>query len=82
MAPPTLGRPAGNLWPRGQVIRENYAAGRTVRDNLENIPDRLCGQLSAETDVAVVRALLADEIRSTLESLTKILRQGAPREKR
>ncbi len=46
-----------------------FTRGRTVRDNLLNIPDRLAATLAAETDVDRVHHLLSVEIRKALEEL-------------
>ena len=53
-----------------EVDRAGFALTRTVRDNLQNIPDRLAEQLAVETDPTRARSGLAEEIRRALVSLT------------
>jgi len=58
------------LVERRAVEAQQFRIGRQVRDQLENIPPRLCGILAAETDQHKVFNLLMREIRQTLEDLT------------
>lgn len=64
---------AGLTLARADVRRAEYEAGKTIRENLENIPDRLCGQMAVETDPAVCRAIMAAEIRRALAQLADTL---------
>jgi pyruvate/2-oxoglutarate dehydrogenase complex dihydrolipoamide acyltransferase (E2) component len=57
------------LVSRDEVQVAAFTRGRTVRDNLLNIPDRLAATLAAETDVDRVHHLLSVEIRKALEEL-------------
>jgi pyruvate/2-oxoglutarate dehydrogenase complex dihydrolipoamide acyltransferase (E2) component len=57
------------LVSRDEVQVAAFTNGRTVRDNLLNIPDRLAATLAAETDVDRVHDLLSVEIRRALEEL-------------
>lgn len=68
---------AGKTFLRADVRRAQYEVGKTIRENLDNIPTRLCGQLAVETDPEVCRALLAAEIRRALEVLADILEEVA-----
>lgn len=66
-----LERATGELLSRKAVGQAWFAAGRQIRDNLENLPDRLAGPLAAETDQAAVFALLTNEVHQVLDMLTK-----------
>ncbi len=57
------------LVSRDEVQVAAFTNGRTVRDNLLNIPDRLAATLAAETDADRVHHLLSAEIRRALEEL-------------
>jgi pyruvate/2-oxoglutarate dehydrogenase complex dihydrolipoamide acyltransferase (E2) component len=57
------------LVSRDEVQVAAFTNGRTVRDNLLNIPDRLAATLAAETDSDRVHHLLSAEIRKALEEL-------------
>jgi len=57
------------LVSRDEVQVAAFTRGRTVRDNLLNIPDRLAATLAAETDVDRIHHLLSVEIRRALEEL-------------
>ena len=57
------------LLSRDEVQVAAFTRGRTVRDNLLNIPDRLAATLAAETDVDRVHHMLSTEIRKALEEL-------------
>jgi hypothetical protein len=46
-----------------------FTKGRTARDNLLNIPDRLAAQLAAESDADKVHQILTGEIRKALDEL-------------
>lgn len=58
------------LVSRDEVQVAAFTNGRTVRDNLLNIPDRLAATLAAETDADRVHHLLSAEIRRALEELS------------
>jgi hypothetical protein len=57
------------LVSRDEVQVAAFTNGRTVRDNLLNIPDRLAATLAAETDADRVHHILSAEIRKALEEL-------------
>ena len=46
-----------------------FTKGRTARDNLLNIPDRLAATLAAESDADKVHQILTGEIRKALDEL-------------
>lgn len=68
---------AGLVVPRAEMRRANYEVGKAVRENIENIADRICGQLATMTDPVAIRALLAAEHRRALDSLADQLEQEA-----
>jgi hypothetical protein len=52
------------------VQKEAFALGRSVREALANLADRLSHQLAGETDPARIHAVLTDEHRSALVELS------------
>ena len=58
------------LVPAVDVQKEAFALGRSVREALANLADRLSYQLAGETDPARIHAVLTDEHRSALVELT------------
>ena len=66
-----LERASGEVMSKEAVKQAWFAAGRQVRDTLENLPDRLAGPLAAETDQPAVFALLSNELHQLLETLSK-----------
>lgn len=63
----------GRLVPVDRVRREAFDGARTIRDALLNIPDRLAGELAADTDPAVVWRKLDAAIRQGLNSAADTL---------
>ena len=59
----------GKLVNADDVKRESYKTARQVRDALLNIPDRLAGELAAESNQFKVHQRLVKEIRRALEEL-------------
>jgi hypothetical protein len=59
----------GKLVQADDVRRESYRAARLVRDALLNLPDRVAGELAAETNQFKVHQRLVLEIRRALEDL-------------
>jgi hypothetical protein len=57
------------LLPAGEVSKAAFAMGRSVREALSNLADRLSHQLAGETDPARIHAVLTDEHRSALVEL-------------
>lgn len=53
-----------------KVKREAFSMARSVRDALNNIPDRVSNQFAAETDPVVIHQALSEELRKALERLT------------
>lgn len=59
------------LVPVEEVKKEAFQIGRSVREALANLADRLSHQLAGETDPAVIHQLLSDEHRDALLSLVE-----------
>ena len=57
------------LVPAVDVQKEAFALGRSVREALANLADRLSYQLAGETDPVRIHAVLTDEHRDALSSL-------------
>jgi hypothetical protein len=57
------------LVPADEVKKEAFQIGRSVREALANLADRLSHQLAGETDPAVIHQLLSDEHRDALLAL-------------
>ena len=58
------------LVPAVDVEKEAFALGRSVREALANLADRLSHQLAGETDPARIHAVLTDEHRAALVELS------------
>jgi hypothetical protein len=58
------------LVPAVDVQKEAFALGRSVREALANLADRLSHQLAGETDPARIHAVLTDEHRAALVELS------------
>jgi len=61
------------LVPADEVKKEAFQIGRSIREALANLADRLSHQLAGETDPAVIHAVLTDEHRAALLELTMLL---------
>ena len=59
----------GKLVEAEAVKREGFRVARLVRDSLLNLPDRVAGELAAETNQFKVHLRLTQEIRRALEDL-------------
>lgn len=59
----------GRLVKAEAVKREAFRVARLVRDSMLNIPDRVAGELAAETNKFKVHQRLVSEIRRALENL-------------
>jgi hypothetical protein len=57
------------LVPAVEVKKDAFAMGRSVREALANLADRLSHQLAGETDPARIHAVLTDEHRAALVEL-------------
>jgi hypothetical protein len=61
----------GELVPVDEVKKEAFNIGRSVREGLSNLADRLSHQLAGETDPVVIHKLLSDEHRAALLELAE-----------
>ena len=59
------------LVPAEEVKKDAFQIGRSVREALSNLADRLSHQLAGETDPAVIHKLLSDEHRDALLALAE-----------
>lgn len=57
------------LVPAEEVKKTAFSLGRSIREALSNLADRLSHQLAGETDPAVIHQLLSEEHRNALEQL-------------
>jgi hypothetical protein len=60
------------LVPAEEVKKEAFQIGRSIREALSNLADRLSHQLAGETDPAVIHQLLSDEHRDALLALQEV----------
>ena len=60
----------GSLIDADEVRRSAFNMGRIVRDRILNVPDRLAHVLAENMEPVKVRALLEQELRTAMESLT------------
>lgn len=62
------------LVPADEVKKEAFQVGRSIREALANLADRLSHQLAGETDPTVIHQLLSDEHRDALLALAGVER--------
>ena len=60
----------GSLIRADAVKNEAFRIARVVRDGILNIPDRIAGDLAAETDQFAIHQKLTAELRKALEGLS------------
>ena len=60
------------LVPAEEVKKEAFQVGRSIREALANLADRLSHQLAGETDPAVIHELLTVEHRDALLALAEL----------
>jgi hypothetical protein len=60
------------LVPADEVKKQAFQIGRSVREALANLADRLSHQLAGETDPQVIHQLLSDEHRDALVALQEV----------
>lgn len=60
------------LVPADEVKKEAFQIGRSVREALANLADRLSHQLAGETDPQVIHEILTDEHRNALLALAEV----------
>jgi hypothetical protein len=61
-----------DLIPVVEIKKSSFEIGRSIRESLANLADRLSSQIAGETDSQVIHKLLTDEHREALEELVKI----------
>jgi hypothetical protein len=59
------------LVPAEEVKKDAFAMGRSIREALANLADRLSHQLAGETDPTVIHQLLSDEHRDALSVMAE-----------
>lgn len=62
---------AGSLVEAEAVKKAAFETGRTIRESLLGIPDRIAGELAGETDPHKVHVVLTREITMALEELSR-----------
>jgi hypothetical protein len=60
------------LVPADEVKKQAFQIGRSVREALSNLADRLSHQLAGETDPQVIHQMLSDEHRDALVTLQEV----------
>jgi len=75
-----LGKKSGELVSAKAVENEAFRVGRTIRDNLFNIPERVSHLLAAESDPAKCHEILRAEIQQVLEALSSTPDEGKTQE--
>ncbi len=60
----------GALLPREEVERVFFESGRSIRDTLQSIPDRIAPLVAAEMDLHRCTQILKSEIHNILESMS------------
>jgi len=66
----------GNLIPATISDSILFESLRTLRESVQNVPDRVAAELAAETNEEKVRARLEAELRLALESASAKIRKG------
>ena len=59
----------GELVAADEVKKQAYQVGRSIREALANLADRLSHQLAGETDAMVIHKMLSEEHRDALLAL-------------
>lgn len=67
----------GELLPASVVQRDNFKAARIVRDNIMNVPARICAALASETNAGRVQTILETELRAALSTISQLLEESA-----
>ena len=53
-------------------IRDSFQLGRSIREQLANLADRLSNELAGESDPAVIHRVLTNEHRQCLMEIAKV----------
>ena len=64
----------GELVPADEIKKQAFQVGRSVREALANLADRLSHQLAGETDATVIHKMLSDEHKDALLALAGVER--------
>ena len=62
----------GDLVPADEVKKDAFQVGRSIREALANLADRLSHQLAGETDPTVIHEVLTREHRDALLALVEV----------
>jgi len=62
----------GDLVPADEVKKDAFQVGRSIREALANLADRLSHQLAGETDPTVIHEVLTREHRDALLALAEV----------
>ncbi len=60
-----------DLIAASEVKKSSFQMGRSIRESLANLADRLAHQVAGETDAQAIHKLLTEEHRAALEELVK-----------
>ena len=59
------------LMPVSEIKKTSFQLGRSIRESLANLADRLSNEIAGETDAQAIHKLLTDEHRAALEQLVE-----------
>ena len=59
------------LMPVSEIKKTSFQLGRSIRESLANLADRLSNEIAGETDAQAIHQLLTDEHRAALEQLVE-----------
>ena len=59
------------LMPVSEIKKSSFQLGRSIRESLANLADRLSNQIAGETNAQAIHQLLTDEHREALEQLVE-----------
>ena len=59
------------LMPVSEIKKSSFQLGRSIRESLANLADRLSNQIAGETNAQAIHKLLTDEHREALEQLVE-----------
>ena len=57
--------------PVSEIKKSSFQLGRSIRESLANLADRLSNQIAGETNAQAIHQLLTDEHREALEQLVE-----------
>jgi hypothetical protein len=59
------------LMPVSEIKKTSFQLGRSIRESLANLADRLSNEIAGETDAQAIHKLLTEEHRAALEQLVE-----------